>query len=210
MRSAVRFCLCVLIAAFCGVAAHSQSSQAATTSEKPANPLEMKAPGPGEEKAYKTFQKFQAMPESDGAKKTQAAEDFLNKFPTSSYASYVYSYLTVAYIQTGQIDKGLATGEKDLQVNPSDFRTMSVLSQTISRTVDDSTPDASTKLDKAQTYAKNAIAGAPIDWQTVTFCNKKLCRAEYAYIDLRYHIADVQNALKTKYGEPSITRMPGR
>lgn len=127
---------------------------------KPQNPLEIKAPGKGEEKAFKTLQHFQSLPESDAPKKIQAGEDFLGKFPTSSYATYVYQYLAVAYIQAGQVDKGLSTGEKAIQVNPSDYRTMAVLSQTISRTVTDSTPDAASKLAKAETHAKGAIAGA--------------------------------------------------
>lgn len=126
--------------------------------EKPQNPLEIKAPAKGEEKAYKAFQHFQSIPESDGAKKT-AAEDFLGKFPNSGYAGYIYQYLAVVYIQANQVDKGIAAGEKAIQANPSDFRTMAVLAQTLSRIVTDTTPDATTKLSHAETYAKNAIAG---------------------------------------------------
>ena len=135
------------------------SSQSQASPDKPQNPLEIKAPGPGEEKAYKAFQHFQAMPETDAAKKMQTGEEFLNKFSASAYATYVYRYLAVAYIQAGQVDKGVALGEKELQTNPSDFRTMAILSQTISRTTTDSAPDAASKLAKAETDAKGAIAG---------------------------------------------------
>jgi tetratricopeptide (TPR) repeat protein len=161
MRFSLQF-----VARFMTIAALAASgfSQSPTLAQAPAdkqrNPLEIKAPGKGEEKAYKALQHFQSMPESDAPKKIQAGEDFLAKFPTSSYATYVYQYLTVAYIQVGQVDKGIATGEKALQANPSDFRTMAVLSQTLSRTVTDSTPDAAEKLAKAETDAKGAIAGA--------------------------------------------------
>jgi tetratricopeptide (TPR) repeat protein len=157
IQSAVRFMATTALAAF-GFAHSPTFAQA--PADKPQNPLEIKAPGKGEEKAFKALQHFQSMPESDGAKKVQAGEDFLTKFPTSTYATYVYQYLTVAYIQAGQVDKGIATGEKGLQVNPSDFRTMAVLSQTLSRTVTDSTPDSAAKLAKAETDAKGAIAGA--------------------------------------------------
>jgi len=132
---------------------------AQTPPEKPQNPLEIKAPGKGEEKAYKAFQHFQSVPESDAAKKVAAAEDFVGKFPTSSYAAYVYSYLAVAYIQAGEVDKGVATGEKAIQINPSDFRTMAVIGQTLARTAAGATPDSTAKLAKAETEAKNAIAG---------------------------------------------------
>jgi tetratricopeptide (TPR) repeat protein len=163
MYSPVRISTRILaVAAVAAVAASGLahlSALAQAQSDKPQNPLEIRAPGKGEEKAYKAFQHFESVPESDAAKKVAAAEDFLNKFPSSTYAGYVYSYLTVAYIQTGQVDKGLAAGEKALQVNPSDFRTMAVLSQTLARTAADTAPDAASKLAKAESGAKNAIAG---------------------------------------------------
>lgn len=170
MRSVVRFSVCILaMTCLTSVtearpgAVHSSlpgsNGQAATPPAKPQNPLEIKAPGPGEEKAYKAFQHFQGMPESGAAQKIQAGEDLVTKFPATPYATYVFQYLTVAYIQAGQVDKGLATGEKAMQMNPQDFRTMGVLGQTIARTLTDSAPDAAAKLEKAETYAKNAIAG---------------------------------------------------
>jgi len=160
MHSFVRLGVRILAAAVFAAASFAQlPTLAQAPSDKPQNPLEIKAPGKGEEKAYKAFQHFQSLPESDAAKKVAGGEDFLNKFPTSSYAAYVYQYLSVAYIQAGQVDKGIATGEKAIQLNPSDFRTMAVLSQTISRTVTETTPDAASKLAKAESDAKGAIAG---------------------------------------------------
>ncbi len=124
------------------------------------NSLEIiKPPAPAEEKAYKAFQKFQAMSNDDLAKKILAGEDFLKKYPSTSYSAPAYAFLAAAYIQTGAVDKGVETGEKDLQLNPQDFRTMALMSQGISRAVTSSTPDSATKLAKADTYAKNAIQG---------------------------------------------------
>jgi len=157
--SVKRFAATLAVAVFAIVGLSQRSALAQNPPDKPQNPLELKAPGKGEEKAYKALQHFQSMPETDAPKKIQAGEDFLSKFPTSGYATYVYQYLTVAYIQAGQVDKGLSTGEKALQVNPADFRTMAVLSQTLSRTVTDTTPDAAAKLGKAEGDAKGAIAG---------------------------------------------------
>src|SRR5215831_6982155 len=85
-------------------------------SGKPQNPLEVKPPAKGEEKAYKALQHFQSIPDGEAEKKTAAGEDFLRKFGNSSYATYVYQYLAVAYIRAGQVDKGIAAGEKDLAV----------------------------------------------------------------------------------------------
>jgi tetratricopeptide (TPR) repeat protein len=149
----------LLGAAFLTLGFAQLPAAAQTSPDKPQNPLEIKAPGKGEEKAYKAFQHFQSLPESDAAKKVAAGEDFVGKFPASSYAAYVYSYLAVAYIQAGQVDKGIATGEKAIQINPSDFRTMAVLSQTLARTAPETAADSAAKLAKAETDAKNAIAG---------------------------------------------------
>jgi len=154
-----RFAVTLAFAAFATAAVSKSSAWAQNAIDKPQNPLELKAPGKGEEKAYKALQHFQTLPETDAPKKIQAGEDFLSKFPTSGYSTYVYQYLTVAYIQAGQVDKGISTGEKALQVNPSDFRTMAVISQTLSRTVTDATPDAAGKLARAETDAKGVIAG---------------------------------------------------
>ena len=160
MRFSIPFAARFVSLAVCAVFGLAPLARAAQKpADKPENPLEVKAPGKGEEKAYKALQRFQSVPESEGPKKLEAAEDFVNKFPTSSYATYVYQYLTVAYIQAGQVDKGIATGEKGLQINPSDFRTLAVISQTLSRTVTESTPDAAAKLAKAEADAKSAIAG---------------------------------------------------
>ena len=164
MRLSARVGCYVLTVACCAATGQAKAGPPAAGAQeapaaKPQNPLEVKAPGPGEDKAYKALLHFQSIPDSDGAKKIQAGEDFLNKFPNTSYSTYVYQYLTVAYIQAGQVDKGVTTGEKGVQVNPTDYRTMAVLGQTISRTVNDATPDAAAKLGKAETYAKSAITG---------------------------------------------------
>lgn len=86
----------------------------------PENSLEItRPPVPAEEKAYKAFQKFQAMSNEALAKKIQAGEDFLKKYPSASYSTPVYSFLTAAYIQTGAVDKGLAVRTEVLAHSPS-------------------------------------------------------------------------------------------
>jgi len=118
----------------------------------------LKPPNPGEEKASKDFKKFQAMPNDDLAKKAAAGEDFLKKYPNSMYAQPVYSFLTFAYIQTNNMDKGVASGEKDLQLKPGDTRVMAFMAQALARTVNADTPDAAARLGKSEDYAKKAIA----------------------------------------------------
>jgi len=118
----------------------------------------LKPPNPGEEKALKDFKKFQAMPNDDLAKKAGAGEDFLKKYPNSMYAQPVYAFLTFAYIQSNNMDKGVASGEKDLQLKPGDTRIMAYLAQALARTVTGDTPDAAGRLAKSEDYAKKAIA----------------------------------------------------
>jgi hypothetical protein len=109
----------------------------------PENSLEIiKPPAAAEEKAYKAFQKFQAMSNEHLAKKIQAGEDFLKKYLSTRYPTPAYSFLTVAYMQTDAFDKGLTAGEKICGLNPWDFRTMAAMSQAISRTVTATTPDS--------------------------------------------------------------------
>ena len=91
--------------------------------------------------------------------KIQAGEDFLKKYPSTSYPTPVYSFLTVAYIQAGAFDKGLAAGEKICGLNPRNFRTMAAMGQAISGTVTPTTPDSTTQLTKADSCGKNAIQG---------------------------------------------------
>ena len=126
----------------------------------PENSLEIiKPPVPAEEKAYKAFQKFQSMPSTELAAKAQVGEDFVKKFPSTSYTQFVYSFLTVAYIQNGAMDKAQASADKDLQLNPQDYRTMAVLSQAIARLARDGMPETAAQLAKSESYGKNAIAG---------------------------------------------------
>ena len=133
-----------------------------TSPLNPENSLEIiKPPTPAEEKAFKAFNSFQKMSNEDLIRKSQAGEDFVKKYPSTEYTPFVYSFLTVAYIQQGAVDKAIASGERDLALNPKDLRTMAVLSQSLSRLVKDSSPDAPAQLSKAETYGRNAIAGVP-------------------------------------------------
>ena len=126
------------------------------------NALEViKPPEPKEEKAYKAFKSFQALPNTDMAHKTQAGEDFIKKYPSTSYTSYVYGFLTIAYIQTGALDKATDAGDKDLQLNPHDVHTMAALSQALARLYRPGTPNGEAQLAKADDYGKRAIAMVP-------------------------------------------------
>lgn len=107
------------------------------------------------------FKAFQAVPNTDQAKKIDAGEDFVKKYPQSRYLPPVYYALTFAYMQTNQTQKMLEVGDKEVALEPNDMATMAVLAQTISRVTNSSTPNAAQQLEKAATYAKKAIEIAP-------------------------------------------------
>ncbi len=104
---------------------------------------------------------FQSMPNSDLPKKITAGEDFLTKYPESRYRSVVYSALTMAYLQSNNLAKGLEVGDKEVALKPDDVQILAMLSQTISRAINAGTPEPAKQLAKAETYAKKAIELTP-------------------------------------------------
>jgi len=104
---------------------------------------------------------FQAMPNTDLAKKISAGEEFLKKYPESRYRPIVYSALPFEYIQSGKPDKAFEVGEKEVALKPDDVQTMAVLSQTIPRAISASTPEPEKQLAKAETYGKRALEITP-------------------------------------------------
>jgi tetratricopeptide (TPR) repeat protein len=146
-----------------GAAANTAAKPAIGRDTSPLNPensLEIiKPPTPAEEKAYKAFTKFQKMPDNELAAKAQAGEDFVKKFPSTSYTPFVYAFLTVAYIQGNMMDKAQSSADKDLQLNPQDFRTMAVMSQALARLTRDGMPETQAQLGKSESYGKSAMTG---------------------------------------------------
>jgi len=104
---------------------------------------------------------FQAIPNTDLQKKIAAGEDLLKKYPESRYRPIVYSALTFEYIQSGKVDKAFDVGEKEVALKPDDVQTMAVLSQTIPRAINASTPEPEKQLAKAETYGKRALEITP-------------------------------------------------
>ena len=68
-----------------------------------------------EDSAYKAF-----ADELDGKKKIQLGEAFAAKYPQSRWRGPLYSSLTVAYLQDGNVAKMEEVGEKEVTLNPND------------------------------------------------------------------------------------------
>jgi tetratricopeptide (TPR) repeat protein len=113
---------------------------------------------PEEDAAYKAFQDS---PGTELQKKIQLGEAFALKYPKSRYLPVIYSTLTSAYVQTGQVQKMEEVGDKEIELKPDDVQVLAVLGQTIPRALSSSTANPDQELAKAEKYAKRAIELTP-------------------------------------------------
>jgi tetratricopeptide (TPR) repeat protein len=157
-----------------GAAAQSGSSQSGQsgqqnpppaqqqTDKDKANTLTLDTPAPPvnaeEDAAYKAFE---SIPMTDGAKKTQAGEAFVQKYTQSRYLAPVYSYLVKLYLAANDIQKMQDAGEKEVALAPNDVQTLAILGQTLPRAWNSSMPNAGQQLDKAEKFSKSAIELTP-------------------------------------------------
>jgi tetratricopeptide (TPR) repeat protein len=144
-----------------------QSQPPAQQSDKPKTPevtpltLDVAPPVSAEEDA--AYKAFQVINVNDAAKKIEAGEAFLMKYPESRYKSPVYGALTYACLQAGNTQKMQEYGEKEIAIAPNDVSTLALLGQTLPRTLrgSPSAPEAMQVLAKAEQYAKQAIEITP-------------------------------------------------
>ncbi|MGC1484667.1 MAG: tetratricopeptide repeat protein [Candidatus Acidiferrum sp.] len=169
------FCTCAGAAAQSAQSGQSgqsgQSSQSSPPAQQPAqqqidkdkaNTLTLDAPAPpvnAEEDA--AFKAFDAIPLTSGPIKTQAGEQFIQKYPQSRYLAPVYSNLVKLYLEANEIQKMQDAGEKDVALAPNDVQTLAILGQTLPRAWNASMPNATLQLDKAEKFSKSAIELTP-------------------------------------------------
>jgi tetratricopeptide (TPR) repeat protein len=145
----------------------SQSQPPSQQSNKPKTPevtpltLDVTPPVSAEEDA--AYKAFQVINVNDAAKKIEAGEAFLLKYPESRYKSPVYGSLAYAYLQAGNTQKMQEYGEKEIAIMPNDVSTLALLGQTLPRGLrgSASTPEAIQTLAKAEQYSKQAIEITP-------------------------------------------------
>lgn len=121
------------------------------TLDNPAPPVNAE-----EDAAYKAFSEA-----TDMKKRIELGEAFVQKYPESRYRPPIYSGLTIAYLQTGDVQKMEDMGDKEIALNPNDGQTLAILGQTIPRAWNPSAADAGKRLDKAEQYAKRALEVVP-------------------------------------------------
>jgi tetratricopeptide (TPR) repeat protein len=111
-----------------------------------------------EDAAFKTFNDMKV---DDIAKKNQAADEFLQKYPQSRYRAEVYAWLVKAYYSTGQTDKMEAAADKQLELTPNDAQTLAIAGSTLPRAMNSSTPDPQKRLAKAEQFCQRALELLP-------------------------------------------------
>lgn len=152
-----------------GIAMAQYGSGGQSQSQPPAQPPAPKplsldnaaAPAPVNAEEDAAFKAFQDSPTADLKKKIELGEAFAQKYPQSKYRTIIYSVLTSAYLNTGQVDKMEEVGDKEVELNPNDVQVLAVLGQTIPRVINAKTADPAKELDKAERYAKRAIEVTP-------------------------------------------------
>ncbi|MGD0908351.1 MAG: tetratricopeptide repeat protein [Candidatus Acidiferrales bacterium] len=116
------------------------------------------APTKPDEDAYKIFFNARTGPPET---QIQLGEDFIAKFPMSTYLGQVYGSLCNAYSAVGQEDKMFDAGQKALEINPDNVDVLSLLAMAIPRRVRGNTPDAAQKMQKAEEYGHHAVELIP-------------------------------------------------
>lgn len=111
-----------------------------------------------EEAAYKALLAAQS---GDPGTRIKLGEDFVSKFPSSTYLSSIYGLLTSSYFAIGNTDKMFAAGNRAIQLDPGNVDVMSLLAMAIPRRVKATTPDGAEQLQTAETFAHRAIEMIP-------------------------------------------------
>jgi tetratricopeptide (TPR) repeat protein len=166
-RSAL-LCLSILAPANFAVAAPQQGSGPGQAQQQTAKPPATPATGQPAAEAPKASQQeesdyeaFYAVKAEDAGRQIQLGEEFLKKYPSSSYRSFVYSRLSQQYFNKGQMDQMYAAGEKALALNPDDVDMLSLIGWALPHSYNANELDAAQRLDKAEKYSRHCLELLP-------------------------------------------------
>jgi tetratricopeptide (TPR) repeat protein len=106
--------------------------------------------------AFKAFQK-----EPEPAKKILLGNDFLQKYPKSTFTERVDIGMMNAYHDRQDWKNTYLFADKALAIQPDDVDALTTVSWTIPHVYDPNDADADRELDKAEKYAKHAIDVIP-------------------------------------------------
>ncbi len=95
--------------------------------------------------------------EQDPAKRVDAINQFLAKFPEAGLKGFAYANLSALYLSLGDADKSTEFGEKAVELDPDRPDVLAILSQLYARRARPNELDYRAKMQKAETYAKHAL-----------------------------------------------------
>ncbi len=165
------------------------SEQAPSLQKPQGQPLSMdNAPAPVNAQEEADIKAFRDAPVSDVAKKIQLGDDFVAKYPQSRYRSEVYSWQVRAYLATNQTAKMLATGKKELEIEPNDPQTMAILGSALPRSMSSTMTDAQKQeyLNEAETYCKKALEVIPTITKPASLTDEQFYTAKNQTMAMAY------------------------
>lgn len=139
-----------------GAVPQDTPSQSDKSAQKP--PAQAPKLNPKEEKDYKALD---ATPETDADKKVQLGNQFLQKYPDSRYEEIVMNQVVQAYYAKQDWNDFYSLADKAIAKDPDDVDVLTVVGWVIPHLYKSDDPDASKKLDKAESYEKHAIDVIP-------------------------------------------------
>lgn len=126
----------------------------AGSANKPGQAAAPAPPSPDEVKAYNAIQS-----ELDPTRQLQLVDDFAKKYPTSPYLSDAYFFGAYASQQQGKVPDVIEYGNKSLQANPNNLRSLLTMAAMLPQPQDlqGSDADKEKKLSDAEADANKAL-----------------------------------------------------
>ena len=146
-------------------ASQATSSKAPAPAQSPAPPSLVTPPASAEAKPEPapvskeeedSYRAFLALTEKQTDLIISQGQAFLSKYALSAYRPSVYSRIEIAYLNTNQVDKLIATGQLALNEDPDNLAVLALMSATLPR-LEPRGIDAAQRLDLAERYARRAI-----------------------------------------------------
>jgi tetratricopeptide (TPR) repeat protein len=167
IRSAL-LCLSILAPANFAKAAPLQGSGQGQAQQQTAKPAATPAAGNPAAEAPKAsqpeesdYEAFYAVKAEDAGRQIQLGEEFLKKYPSSTYRPFVYSRLTQQYFNKGQMDQMYAAGEQALALNPDDVDVLALIGWALPHRYNANELDAAQRLEKAEKYSRHCLELLP-------------------------------------------------
>jgi tetratricopeptide (TPR) repeat protein len=97
----------------------------------------------------------------------ELAEQFLEKYPESTYRAHVLMAAAGAHRMLNHMDKAIEYGKRALELNPRDAISMLLVADALSEGAKASAPDYEQRLDQAEDYSRQALDLLPQLFQSV-------------------------------------------